>query len=78
MFASNIHEAYLIGRRFFGNAKAVKKCLEDKWFTLSCGRRGRRITAVRRCWRSRLCTTRSSFCGIGTCRRCRRRVCSRR
>jgi len=35
MFASIIHEAYLIGHRLFGNAKAVKKCLEEKEFALS-------------------------------------------
>lgn len=35
MSASNIHEAYLIGRTRFGNGKAVKKCLADKRFALS-------------------------------------------
>ncbi|PVF75311.1 hypothetical protein CSC18_1251 [Klebsiella aerogenes] len=30
MVASNIHEAYLIGRTRFSNGKAVKKCLADK------------------------------------------------
>ncbi|RTQ25383.1 hypothetical protein EKN29_07430 [Enterobacter mori] len=78
IFASNIHEAYLIGRRFFGNAKAVKKCLGDKRFALSCARRGRCITAFRRCWQSRFYTIRSSSYGNGTCHRCRRRACSRR
>ncbi len=34
MSASNIHEAYLIGRTRFGNGKAVKKCLADKRFAL--------------------------------------------
>ena len=40
MFASNIQGAYIIGRTYFGNAKAVKKCLEDKRFALSACREG--------------------------------------
>ncbi|PLM30219.1 hypothetical protein CWN41_15195 [Klebsiella quasipneumoniae] len=51
MSASNIHEAYLIGRTRFGNGKAVKKCLAGKRFALPPAGRGQSITDSHRCWR---------------------------